>query len=106
MHAIPIESSPLRHTYPYGKNDLELPFGTAKEMQLEVAEIFANHPDCRRIVVAVEEGDVDAISECEQAGLRYVLDVQLRDGKDLSLMVAEPDWVTEMSEEIEGLKLT
>ncbi|MDO5098802.1 MAG: hypothetical protein Q4D85_08580 [Corynebacterium sp.] len=106
MHAIPIESSPLRHTYPYGKNDLELPFGTASEMKGDVAEIFARQPECRRIVVAVEEGDIEAIRECEKAGLRYVLDVQLRDGKDLSLMVAEPDWVTEMSEDIEGLKLT
>ncbi|GAA1470990.1 hypothetical protein P4N68_06550 [Corynebacterium felinum] len=106
MNFLPIELSPLRHTYPYGKNDLELTFGSAAEMRADVEQIFSTHPECKRIVVAVNEGDLDAIRECERAGLRYVLDVQLRDGKDLSLMVAEQGWVTEVNEEIEGLSLS
>lgn len=101
-----IEKSPLRHTYPYGKNDVELHYGTAEEMRSDIAKIFATNASCRRIVVAVPAGDKTALAECESAGLRYVLDVELRDGQDLSLLVAEQGWLYTINEEIEGLDLT
>ncbi|WJZ03611.1 hypothetical protein [Corynebacterium freiburgense] len=94
-----VEHSPLRHTYPFGKNDIELEFGSSRQLLQKTAEIYGAHPGCRRIIVAVDEGDIAAISECEDAGFRYVLDVQLREGKEVSLMVHEPLWVTEKDTE-------
>ncbi|MCK7641990.1 hypothetical protein JIM95_003480 [Corynebacterium sp. CCM 8835] len=105
MSAVHISRSPLRHTYPYGSDDMELPFGTAESMRTGVSEVFAAHPECRRIVIAVPEGDLDAVSECEAAGLRYVVDVETREGADVSLMVAEPDWLTRQSTDISELEL-
>ncbi|GAA4788982.1 hypothetical protein FRX94_06695 [Corynebacterium canis] len=99
MNTIPVANSPLRHTYPFGQHDVELTYGTADELRTDTAAIFAAEPRCRRVVVAVPEGDLEAIAECESAGYRYVLDVQLRDGKEVSLMVNEPEWVTSKDKE-------
>lgn len=101
-----VADSPLRHTYPYGRRDLEVPFGTAEELRANVARAHADVPDCRRVVVVVDEGDLEAIATCEEAGLRYAIDVQLPDGRDVSLMVSEPDWVTAQSTDIDDLELT
>lgn len=102
----PVAASELRHTYPYGSHDRVLAQGTAEEMTAAIADIFTAHPQCRRIVVPVPTGDTEAISACEQAGLRYVLDVEQRDGQELSLMVAEQGWVAAINENIEGLDLS
>ena len=37
--------------------------------------------------------------------MRFVLDVQLRTGEEVSLMVVEPAWVQNQSTEIEDLDL-
>lgn len=105
MNHILVQDSPLRHTYPYGKNDVELVFGSIEEMRSEISDIFATNEACRRVVVAVPEGDLTAIAQCEKAGLRYVLDVQLRDGKDVSLMVAEPEWVSQQPMNTDEMEL-
>lgn len=102
MSYMPVTASPLRHTYPFGEHDMELTFGSVEELQRDTAAIYSEYPQCRRIIVAVPEGDIPAISTCEDAGFRYVLDVQLRDGKEVSLMVNEPTWVTDKdTEEVE-----
>ncbi|MFV8382401.1 hypothetical protein HW450_03120 [Corynebacterium hindlerae] len=105
MNHILIQDSPLRHTYPYGKDDVELVFGSIDEMTAEIREIFTTNKACRRVVVAVPEGDLSAIAQCEKAGMRYVLDVQLRDGNDVSLMVAEPDWVVNQPKNMDEMEL-
>ncbi|MEU6251398.1 hypothetical protein [Streptomyces sp. NPDC047043] len=47
----------------------------------------------REPVYAVPEGDRASMAAAETAGFRYAVDVELRD-QQLSLLVAEPDWVT------------
>ena len=54
----------------------------------------------------VEPDNVEEISACEDAGMRYVLDVQLRTGEEHALMVAEPDWVANQSTDTKNLELT
>lgn len=101
-----INTSALRHTYPYGKNDMVLRYASAATMATDVEDIFRRHPECRRIIVPIPAGDVESLAECEKAGLRYVLDVEQRDGQELALMVAEQGWVATINETIEGLDLS
>ncbi|WP_018296623.1 hypothetical protein [Corynebacterium lubricantis] len=102
----PIQNSELRHTYPYGKTDIEVPFGLVKEMKAIIDDVFKDYPECRRVIVAVEQGNLDEIATCEEGGLRYAIDVQTRDGRELSLMVHEPNWVMDEPSEIEDLELS
>lgn len=105
MSLTPIKQSPLRHTYPYSAHDVEAPFGTAKQMTTSIREAFNTDPDCRRVVVAIDQDDLDQMRTAEDAGLRFVVNVQLRDGREVSLMVAEPDWVSSQSTDIKDLEL-
>jgi len=50
-------------------------------------------PRCRRVVYAAPAGDSTALGAATAAGFRYVVDVDLPD-VSLSLLVAEPGWVT------------
>ncbi|MBG9347303.1 hypothetical protein [Corynebacterium belfantii] len=102
----PISRSPLRHTYPSGRHDMEVDHSDAATMRTEITSIFADHHQCRRVIVAVEQGNGAQIAECEAAGLHYVLDVQLRTLEEVSLMVAEPDWVASQTSDIHDLELT
>lgn len=101
-----IESSPLRHTYPYASNEIELTYGNPDAMQSDLKQIYAENPDCRRVVVAVPENDTEAIGNCEQAGLRFVVNVELRDGSDVALLVHEPEWVAEEPSTIKEMDLS
>ncbi|MHA2787677.1 hypothetical protein ACXZ66_00790 [Corynebacterium sp. S7] len=101
-----IQNSELRHTYPYGKTDIEVPFGTVDELRESIDKVYQEFPECRRIVVAVEQDNLTEIGICEDAGLRYAIDVQTRDGRESSLMVHEPTWVKEEPSEIEDLELS
>jgi hypothetical protein len=91
----------LRDAYPVAEHDIEvqltgtsLPRPQLTSLLSEVvAAVEAADPACRRIVFAVPEGDLDRISAAEEAGFRYVVDVDLPDSS-LSLLVAEPTWVT------------
>lgn len=100
-----ISQTQVRHTYPYGRHDIEIPFAPAAELRESLAQAFREVPECPRAVVIVDEGDLAAISTCEDAGMRYALDVQLPDGREVSLMVQEPDWVTSQSTDITDLEL-
>lgn len=101
-----VRETALRHTYPYGRFDVDLALGTAKQLQTSIPEIYQAVPECRRIIVAVDQSDIEGIKTCEDAGLRYSLDVETRDGAEVSLMVHEPDWVANQSTEIEDLELS
>jgi hypothetical protein len=57
-------------------------------------------PRCRRVVHAVPAGQRDQIAAAESAGCRYVVDVDLG-REELSLLVAEPDWVTDTDIDID-----
>jgi hypothetical protein len=90
----------LRDAYPVGEHDVEirLPGGadTALLRRL-VAQIEADDPRCRRIVYAAPEGSLIDIAAAEAAGFRFVVDVDIP-GASLSLLVAEPGWVTRIDQ--------
>lgn len=100
-----VSSTELRHTYPYGSHDAQVDFNGGEDLRARVDAVFAADAECRRVVVMVEQENVEQIKVCEDAGLRYVLDVQLRTGEEVSLMVSEPDWVTAQSTDVKDLEL-
>lgn len=93
----------LRHTYPYGRHDIAVDYEGGTDLAARVKEAFDSDPECRRVVVAVEQDNKEEIAVCEDAGLRYVLDVQQRSGEENALMVAEPDWVLAQSTDVKDL---
>lgn len=100
-----VKNDELRHTYPYGRHDILVGFEGGVELKERVTAAFAFDPECRRVVVPVDEGDKDQVAACEAAGLRYVLDVETPSRKEYSLMVAEPDWVLAQSTDVKDLEL-
>lgn len=100
-----ISATELRHTYPYGEHDIAVDFAGGENLRERVAAAFAEDPQCRRVVVAVEQDNKEQIGLCEDHGLHYVLDVQLRTREEVALMVAEPDWVSAQSTDIKDLEL-
>lgn len=100
-----VVESYIAATYPVGHRDRlvepseELP---SEGLQLVSELIMRQDPACRRLVVATDEGDIEAIARAEKAGYRYVVDVDLRD-RSLSLLAAEPDWVLEESRHIDDV---
>lgn len=101
-----VKDHPIRHTYPYGSHDVVLPYNNAEGLRERVRQVFDTDPECRRVIVPVEPDNVEEISACEDADMRYVLDVQLRTGEEHALMVAEPDWVANQSTDTTNLELT
>jgi len=90
----------LRHAYPVNAHDVEVRIADASSPEvltdalgLLARAVQAADPRCRRVVFAAPAGDPKAVAAAEAAGLRYVLDVDVP-GADLSLLVAEPEWVT------------
>jgi hypothetical protein len=90
----------LRDAYPISHHDVELHSVNgfaSRGFTVALAElsqaIFAVDAHTRRVVFAAAAGDEAAVSAARAAGFRYVLDVDVP-GADLSLLVAEPDWVT------------
>jgi hypothetical protein len=61
---------------------------------------MAADPECRRVVFAASVGDLDAVAAAQAAGFRYVLDVDVPDA-ELSLLVAEPDWVSDVDADLD-----
>lgn len=93
--------------YPAGTNDREVlttGFVPAGALRTIVAGVLADEPDCRRVVLALPEGDVNAIAWAEDAGFRYVVDVEVRSGA-FSLLVTEPDWVLAQPHILEDIPL-
>ncbi|GAA4965842.1 hypothetical protein HD597_007027 [Nonomuraea thailandensis] len=85
----------LRDAYPVAAHDLEVqaPEADAGLLRAVVDAVAQADPHCRRVVYAVPEGDLNRMAVAESAGFRYVVDVDLADAQ-LSLLVAEPEWVT------------
>ncbi|MBV6760411.1 hypothetical protein [Rhodococcus opacus] len=105
----------LRNAYPVSSHDLEVQVGGAESTDVLTASlgavvtaIEAAEPQCRRIVYAVDTdgsfsgavGRLSVIAAAEAAGFRYVVDVDLADA-ELSLLVAEPRWVTEVDMDLD-----
>lgn len=90
----------LRETYPVGAHDVEVQILDdcpqhllPKVLRTLSGFLLTADPSCRRVVYAAPGADRDRIAAAEAAGFRRVVDVDL--GSDeLSLLVAEPEWVT------------
>lgn len=96
----------LKEAYPVGARDVEVRLDTDEPEALWAAthHILQADPDCRRVVLATPAGDIPAIDFGERAGYRYVVDVEITDGDqdvELSLLVAEPEWVLKEPRAIE-----
>ncbi|WP_157570593.1 hypothetical protein [Microtetraspora malaysiensis] len=90
----------LREAYPVGAHDVEIRVadGTPPALRTEVLAVLvgairAADPRCRRAVFAAPVDRPDVVAAAQAAGFRYVLDVDVP-GAELSLLVAEPEWVT------------
>ncbi|MER7045058.1 hypothetical protein [Streptomyces jumonjinensis] len=90
----------LQGAYPAGAHDVEVRIESEVRgdvlttlLRTLVGAVRAADARCRRIVYAVDEGGVEKIEAAEAAGFRYVVDVDVQD-LELSLLVAEPSWVT------------
>ncbi|OIJ92728.1 hypothetical protein BIV24_13035 [Streptomyces colonosanans] len=90
----------LRDAYPAGAHDLEVridggcPQDTLAELLGTLVDaVRTADPHCRRIVYAVAEDDRETRAAVAAAGFRHAVDVDLG-RQQLSLLVAEPEWVT------------
>jgi hypothetical protein len=99
--------SRLRHAYPVGEHDVEIalsglaaPGARTEVLERVVAAVEETDPFCRRIVIATDIEDLDALRSAESAGFRYVLDVDLQGGS-YRLAVAEPEWVTSVDMDLD-----
>lgn len=101
-------TSRLRDSYPVGARDLEIGVtrGTADGVALAVEGLFGADPECRRIILAVPDGDQALAQLAEAAGLRAVVEVELPGGDDVVLWVAEPATVTAQSIAVDDLPQT
>lgn len=97
----------LVDAYPAGTHDKELAIDGDPQPQAVrdyVAEVLQADPLCRRVVLAVPEGDLDAIAWAEDAGFRYVVNVETRVAAR-SLLVVEPDWVLSQPHALEDIPI-
>lgn len=102
-----VRGGELADAYPAGANDLELRVSgdvTAAELGEASRAALEEAPRCRRVVLAVPERDLAAIGWAEDAGFRYVVDVELRSG-GRSLLVSEPQWVLDQPHILEDIPL-
>lgn len=97
----------LRDAYPAGTHDIELGVvgrpDPAAAAAYTAALLQAN-PRCRRIVLPVAELDLEEIGWAEEAGFRYVIDVETISG-GYSLLVTEPQWVVDQPAILEDIPL-
>jgi hypothetical protein len=97
----------LVDAYPAGTHDKQLlleGWPSAQAVRDFVAEILEDDPRCRRVVLAVTEGDLDAIAWAEDAGFRFVVNVETRAGA-YALLVVEPDWVLAQPHALEDIPI-
>lgn len=100
-----VASTPLAAAYPAGARDrLIQPSAEAGAPAIQIVseQVMAADPACRRLVLAVDAGDVAGIVQGETAGYRYVLDVDVL-GRSISLLAAEPAWVLEDSRHLDDV---
>jgi hypothetical protein len=96
----------LRDAYPVAEHDIEIRLDDAPTDELTAllgvlsAAVQQAAPQCRRVVFGALVGDLAALAAAENAGFRYVVDVDLADAS-LSLAVAEPSWVTSVDMDLD-----
>jgi len=96
----------LRDAYPVAERDIEIRLDDAPIDELTAllgvlsSAVQKDDPQCRRLVFGAPLGDVATLAAAEQAGFRYVVDVDLA-GASLSLAVAEPSWVTSVDMDLD-----
>ncbi|MCL2533601.1 MAG: hypothetical protein FWE39_05500 [Nocardiaceae bacterium] len=102
----------LGNAYPAGVADIELDIRGLRDVAALRAlgeRILRENPACRRIVLPVPAGDLDAIGFAEDAGFRYVVDVDVPGERgeitELSLLVMEPGWVANAPTAVNDLPL-
>lgn len=102
----------FREAFPCGEHDLRLgisptphPASLTELLTAYAGQFAVLDPECRRLVFAAPEGDLAAIGAAEQAGFRYVVDVEVADGS-YSLMVVEPEWVTAVDMDLDRVPQT
>ncbi len=103
---------PLGNAYPAGVADLELDVDGLRDADALRGlgeRILRESPECRRVVMPVPAGDLDAIGFAEDAGFRYVVDVDVPGDRgeitELSLLVMEPAWVADAPTAVNDLPL-
>lgn len=103
---------PLGNAYPAGIADLELDLrglGDTGALRELGQRILRENPACRRVVLPVPVGDLDAIGVAEDGGFRYVVDVDVPGERgtitELSLLVLEPGWVADAPTAVNDLPL-
>lgn len=103
----PARAGDLVDAYPAGTHDRELAVDGEPRVQAVrdfVAEMLERDPRCRRVVFAVPERDLEAIAWAEDAGFRFVVDVETR-ARAQSLLVVEPDWVLAQPHALEDIPI-
>ena len=99
---------PLRDAYPVAAHDVEIRIPRRPRTfarlaafldELGIAVLAADRA-CRRVVVAVAPDDLAAITAAESVGFRHVVDVDVP-GDELSLLVREPEWVTQRDADLD-----
>lgn len=101
----------LGDTYPASQHDVEIrlldvaPDAASEVLRTESDRILSADPGCRKVVLAVAEGDLDLVRAAEAAGFRFVVDVDLP-GEQLSLFVREPAWVTAVDMDLDRVPET
>jgi len=96
----------LRDAYPAAEHDIEIRLDDAPTDELRAllgalsAAVQQADPQCRRVVFGAPLGDLATLAAAENAGFRYVVDVDLADAS-LSLAVAEPSWVTSVDMDLD-----
>ncbi|KQR91137.1 MAG: hypothetical protein J0I33_00975 [Microbacterium ginsengisoli] len=102
-----VRSGHLVDAYPAGTHDLELAthgLVSAADVQRVTHEVLKASPRSRRVILAVPEQDLTAIAWAEDAGYRFVVDVETLSGS-FSLLVTEPDWVLAQPHILEDIPL-
>ena len=89
----------LAAAYPVSRHDVELRVTDVPVDRLagvlaeETSRALDADQTLRKVIFAAPLGDLAAVAAAEEAGFRFVVDVDLPD-EELSLMVHEPAWVT------------
>jgi hypothetical protein len=110
--AEPTVTGRLAAAYPAGRHDVELrvsgaaPDELTETLRHESDRLLRADPSLRKVVFAAPVDDLDGIGAAEAAGFRYVVDVDLleADGPvELSLLVREPAFVTEVDMDLDRI---
>ncbi|TFD52280.1 hypothetical protein E3T55_06665 [Cryobacterium frigoriphilum] len=107
LEARKVVGNHLEGSYPVGIEDREVRVDAGSSPAAVGAAVHALLTDaarCRRVVLAVPEGQLEALAAAEEAGFRFVVDIDTHQ-ESLSLLVAEPEWVLAQPSAIEEIPL-